>query len=249
MYESMYLFKNMASRAMTRMPHHSKYVLGGSRIRFFGSKAKSVDPSNALKSSLLKSKIARDEMVASGMVDALAASLGKDSPLLRYSILEEDGDLYNKSGNALVVLGEAGLKSLAAAVENEIPEDSSGSVYDVTFVVPHENTEFKLPMRCGQNLMQLAAINQDTLGSYLECACGGNMACASCHVYVDSISFKILLEDDSKKESVDEDEMDMIDLAFLPTEYSRLGCQVTMTKKIGNSMKITIPSGVNNLWK
>ena len=75
----MYLFKNMASRVTTRMPHHSKYVLDGSRIRFLGSQTKSVDPSSALKSSLLKAKIARDEMVASGMVDALAASLGTDS--------------------------------------------------------------------------------------------------------------------------------------------------------------------------
>jgi hypothetical protein len=44
-----------------------------------------------------------------------------------------------------------------------------------------------------------------------------------------------------------EAELDMLDLAYEPTETSRLGCQIIMSKSI-DGITVTIPAGVNNLW-
>ena len=46
---------------------------------------------------------------------------------------------------------------------------------------------------------------------------------------------------------MDEAELDMLDLALEPTETSRLGCQIQLTKDL-DGLRITIPNEVNNLW-
>ena len=81
---------------------------------------------------------------------------------------------------------------------------------------------------------------KEILAEYLECACGGNMSCSTCHIILDQESF-------SKLEKPCEAEMDMLDLAYNCSETSRLGCQVTMTRDL-DGMTVTIPSGVNNMW-
>jgi 2Fe-2S ferredoxin len=80
----------------------------------------------------------------------------------------------------------------------------------------------------------------DLLGEYLECACGGNMSCSTCHIVLDEESF-------TKLDPPCEAEIDMLDLAFEPTQTSRLGCQIKMSKDI-DGMTVTIPAGVNNMW-
>ena len=80
----------------------------------------------------------------------------------------------------------------------------------------------------------------ELLGEYLECACGGNMSCSTCHVILDGDYFAQL-------DPPCEAELDMLDLAYEPTETSRLGCQITMSKSI-DEITVTIPAGVNNLW-
>ena len=81
---------------------------------------------------------------------------------------------------------------------------------------------------------------RELLGEYLECACGGNMSCSTCHVILDERSY-------SKIDPPCEAELDMLDLAFEPTETSRLGCQIIMCKEL-DGMTVTIPRGVNNMW-
>jgi ferredoxin len=53
----------------------------------------------------------------------------------------------------------------------------------------------------------------------LSGACGGELACSTCHLIFDQRTF------DSLPPMCD-DEQDMLDLAFDVTETSRLGCQV-----------------------
>jgi 2Fe-2S ferredoxin len=53
----------------------------------------------------------------------------------------------------------------------------------------------------------------------LEGACGGELACSTCHLIFDSEVYKTL----PPKE---DEEDDMLDLAFEVTETSRLGCQI-----------------------
>ena len=45
-----------------------------------------------------------------------------------------------------------------------------------------------------------------------------------------------------------EAELDMLDLAYEPTETSRLGCQILMEEKL-DGMTITLPSDKNDLWQ
>ena len=52
----------------------------------------------------------------------------------------------------------------------------------------------------------------------IDADCGGSMACATCHVYVDDIWL-------NKIPKAEEAEVDMIDMAFEPKKNSRLSCQ------------------------
>ena len=72
----------------------------------------------------------------------------------------------------------------------------------------------------------------------LEGACEGSLACSTCH---------IVLEDEyyDKLEEPDDDENDMLDLAFGLTETSRLGCQVIATKEL-DGMTVSIPGATRN---
>ena len=121
-------------------------------------------------------------------------------------------------------------------------QDPNLFVGTVHVKVPHHNFDFDLKMMEGENFMTSVSEGEgrELLGEYLECACGGNMSCSTCHVILDEESF-------SKLDPPCVAELDMLDLAFEPTETSRLGCQISMAKDL-DGMSITIPAGVNNMW-
>ena len=137
-------------------------------------------------------------------------------------------------------LGETGLKALVDAVEREQKEllsrNAGKKAVTLHVHVPHERDSFTCSAVEGENLQEIAEREMDTLGRYLECACGGIAACSTCHVIVSAESFGQL-------ESADEAELDMIDLAYGVTDTSRLGCQLVLT---ADDIHVTIPDGVNN---
>jgi 2Fe-2S ferredoxin len=59
----------------------------------------------------------------------------------------------------------------------------------------------------------------------IEGACEGVMACSTCHLIVEP-------EWSGKLPPPEEDEEDMLDLAFGLTRTSRLGCQITVTEAL-----------------
>lgn len=71
----------------------------------------------------------------------------------------------------------------------------------------------------------------------LEGACGGSLACATCHVVVDEKFYDLV----KKLYPIKEEEEDMLDLAFGLTNTSRLACQIIMTDKL-DGLIVTIPS-------
>ena len=75
------------------------------------------------------------------------------------------------------------------------------------------------------------AIQNDIPG--IDADCGGSMACATCHVYVEE---KWL----DKITKAEEAEVDMIDMAFEPKKNSRLSCQLIVTDEL-NGLTITTP--------
>lgn len=70
-------------------------------------------------------------------------------------------------------------------------------------------------------------------------ACGGSCACSTCHVIVQEEYYDKIPEPD-------DDENDMLDLAFGLTETSRLGCQIVMTPEL-DGLKVKLPSMTRNL--
>ena len=68
----------------------------------------------------------------------------------------------------------------------------------------------------------------------IDADCGGSMACATCHVYVEEKWF-------NKLPKAEEAEVDMIDMAFEPKKNSRLSCQLIVTDEL-NGLTVTTPS-------
>jgi len=68
----------------------------------------------------------------------------------------------------------------------------------------------------------------------IDADCGGSCACATCHVYVDDKWF-------DKLPDIENAEQDMLDMAFEPKKFSRLGCQITITKDL-DGLVVKMPS-------
>ena len=67
----------------------------------------------------------------------------------------------------------------------------------------------------------------------IDADCGGSMACATCHVYVED---KWL----DKIPKPEDGEIDMIDMAFEPKKNSRLSCQITLVDEL-DGLVVTTP--------
>jgi ferredoxin, 2Fe-2S len=68
----------------------------------------------------------------------------------------------------------------------------------------------------------------------IDADCGGSMACATCHVYVEE---KWL---DKIPKPIDA-EIDMIDMAYEPKKNSRLSCQIIVTNEL-DGLIVNTPS-------
>ncbi|KAF1996478.1 ferredoxin [Amniculicola lignicola CBS 123094] len=109
-----------------------------------------------------------------------------------------------------------------------------GEERHVTFI-DKEGLEHTFEVSDGDNLLDIAQDND----LEMEGACGGSCACSTCHVIVESDHY-------DKMEEPDDDENDMLDLAFGLTETSRLGCQVKMSKEL-DGLRVRLPSMTRNL--
>lgn len=77
----------------------------------------------------------------------------------------------------------------------------------------------------------------------IQGACGGAMACATCHCYIHP-QWEARVEAEDNEKSVEEE--DMLDMAFDVRETSRLGCQIKLTRAL-NGLVIALP-GTNTDW-
>ena len=67
----------------------------------------------------------------------------------------------------------------------------------------------------------------------IDADCGGSMACATCHVYVNE-------EWLNKIPKAEDAENDMIDVAFEPKKNSRLSCQIIVSDEL-DGIIVTTP--------
>ena len=112
---------------------------------------------------------------------------------------------------------------------------ASSSTISVTYTDEKDGSTKTCQAPVGENLMAVAHANDVDL----EGACEGSLACSTCHIIIES------QEMFDKLPEADDDENDMLDLAFGLTETSRLGCQVIATEEL-DGITVRIPSATRN---
>ena len=88
--------------------------------------------------------------------------------------------------------------------------------------VEHSGKLHTIQVQNGLTVME-GAVQNNIPG--IDADCGGSMACATCHVYVKEEWFNKL----PKKEDGEED---MLDMAYEPSKFSRLSCQLTVSDEL-----------------
>ena len=97
--------------------------------------------------------------------------------------------------------------------------------------IEHTNKEHIVEVSNNMSVME-GAIQNNIPG--IDADCGGSMACATCHVYVDEKWF-------NKFEKKEEGEEDMLDMAYQPNNFSRLSCQLLISDEL-NGLIVRMPS-------
>ena len=103
----------------------------------------------------------------------------------------------------------------------------------MTFIEP-DGTRREVDAPLGLSIMEVAHRHDIDI----EGACGGSLSCSTCHVIVDPAWFGKLPEPD-------EEEEDMLDLAFGLTRTSRLCCQIIVTEAL-DGITVTLPEETHN---
>ncbi|KAH3992005.1 hypothetical protein HBI56_207680 [Parastagonospora nodorum] len=116
-----------------------------------------------------------------------------------------------------------------------LDEPKPGEERKITFI-DKDSQSHTFTVADGANLLDIAQAHD----LEMEGACGGSCACSTCHVIVEDEGMY------EKMEEPDDDENDMLDLAFGLTETSRLGCQVVMRKEL-DGLVVRLPRITRNL--
>ncbi|VEU19423.1 DEKNAAC100194 [Brettanomyces naardenensis] len=126
-------------------------------------------------------------------------------------------------------------RSFPAAFHGEqLTKPKPGEELHITFILK-DGSQRTYEVSEGDSILDIAQAN----GLDMEGACGGSCACSTCHVIVDPDFYDKIPEPD-------DDENDMLDLAFGLTETSRLGCQVHMTKDL-DGIRVALPAMTRNM--
>ena len=96
-----------------------------------------------------------------------------------------------------------------------------------------EHTNKKHIVEVPNNMSVMEGAVQNNIPG-IDADCGGSMACATCHVYVDEKWF-------NKLEKKDESEEDMLDMAYQPNKFSRLSCQLIVSNEL-DGLILRMPS-------
>lgn len=103
----------------------------------------------------------------------------------------------------------------------------------VTFV-EYDGTAHVVQVPVGHSVMQ-GAVDNNVPG--IDADCGGECACATCHVYIDAAWLdRVGLPADGSQEA------SMLSFAAVTQPDSRLSCQITMTEAL-DGLVVRMPEG------
>lgn len=112
-----------------------------------------------------------------------------------------------------------------------------GGTVNINFAEESSGNIIRVKAKLGQKIVDIA-IEHDI---DIEAACGGELACSTCHVVLPQKYF------DALTPAVEEEE-DMLDLAWGLTDRSRLCCQIIVTPEL-EGCTFTVPQETNNVKK
>ncbi|KAM8960935.1 ferredoxin-2, mitochondrial [Pelodytes ibericus] len=150
------------------------------------------------------------------------------------------GPTLASAGKSLVRKDEEGVRTLQTTAtvhskgSNEAPDLSEETV-DVTFV-DRSGCHVPVKGKVGESVLYLA----HRYDIDLEGACESSLACSTCQVYVSPEFFDKLPEPDERED-------DMLDMAPMLQENSRLGCQIIITPEL-NGAVFTLPKITRNFY-
>lgn len=110
----------------------------------------------------------------------------------------------------------------------------------MTFIMP-DGTPTEVDAPLGLSIMEIAQKNDI---AEIEGACGGGLACATCHVYVHPDWYEKVLPEGENAPT--EEEEDMLDIAFDLRKTSRLCCQIQITEEL-DGITVAVP-GAKTDW-
>ncbi len=97
--------------------------------------------------------------------------------------------------------------------------------------IEHDGTAHPVDVPVGKSVMQ-GAIENNVPG--IDADCGGECACATCHVYIDDAWTDVVGGPSPMEE-------DMLDFAFDVRESSRLSCQIKVTPEL-DGLVVRVPA-------
>lgn len=157
------------------------------------------------------------------------------SMLLRQSTRLLAHELASSSGEAACASRSWAAPSLSAGGRAFSAAAAGGDSITVTFKDDKDGSVKTVEAELGKSILEIAHENDVEL----EGACEGSLACSTCHVIVEDQDYY------DKLPEPDDDENDMLDLAFGLTDTSRLGCQLKVDK-IMHGIVFRVPSASNN---
>ncbi|XP_029015635.1 ferredoxin-2, mitochondrial [Betta splendens] len=130
------------------------------------------------------------------------------------------------------------LQTTIGLCHNEVGSSNAEDPEDVVNVVYIDRSGRRMPVKAkvGDNVLYLAHKH----GIDLEGACEASLACSTCHVYVSAAHFDKLPDPDERED-------DMLDMAPMLQENSRLGCQILLTREL-DGIELTLPKVTRNFY-
>ncbi|CCK69825.1 adrenodoxin KNAG_0D00730 [Huiozyma naganishii CBS 8797] len=136
--------------------------------------------------------------------------------------------------NSSILTASRGFSRTRPRLHGHLRKPAKGEELKISFILK-DGTSKTYEVAEGDTILDIAqGHNLD-----MEGACGGSCACSTCHVIVDPDYYDALQEPE-------DDENDMLDLAYGLTETSRLGCQVKMSKDI-DGIRVALPQMTRNV--
>ncbi|TKS68022.1 Ferredoxin-2, mitochondrial [Collichthys lucidus] len=132
-------------------------------------------------------------------------------------------------------LGSATEEDFSGRLQDREPTPTDGHKVNVVYV-DRSGQRIPIKAKVGDNVLYLAHKH----GIELEGACEASLACSTCQVYVSDAHFDKLPEPLERED-------DMLDMAPMLQENSRLGCQIFLTPEL-EGMELTLPKVTRNFY-